>query len=61
LIRDYFLNELPGAFCDRLLSHTVQMLPGAEFMKAVNPAQVKGNSFRGKLLAADQEILKVLK
>jgi len=37
------------------------MLPGAEFMEAVNPPKVKGNSFRGKLLAADQEILEVLK
>jgi hypothetical protein len=29
-------------------------------MKAANPAEVKGNSFLGKLLAAHKEVLKIL-
>jgi hypothetical protein len=29
-------------------------------MKAANPAKVKGNSFLGKLLAPDEEVLKIL-
>jgi hypothetical protein len=36
------------------------MLPGAELMKAANPAEVKGNSFFRKLLASDEEVLKIL-
>jgi len=36
------------------------MLPGAELMKAANPAEVKGNSFFWKMLASDEKALKVL-
>jgi hypothetical protein len=36
------------------------MLPGAEPMKAGNPTEVKGNSVFGKLLASDEEVLKIL-
>ena len=40
--------------------HAVYMLPGAEFMKAANPAEVKGNSLFRKVLASDKEVLKVI-
>jgi hypothetical protein len=36
------------------------MLPGAELMKAANPSEVKRNSSFRKLLASDEEVLKIL-
>ncbi len=45
---------------DYPLTRSVQMQPGAEFMKAANPAEVKGKSLFGKVLASDKEVLKVL-
>jgi hypothetical protein len=43
---------------DRLLSHTLQMLPGAELMKAANRSNTKGNSFFEKMLASRWKVLK---